>query len=250
METVEQLRTCGAVTNLANVVGIYHTVFVDILILDVTHPYGRESLCRSSINLSLTGKQPLGNQTIGRAKRIARLHQIIVDTWFLCHILNLILITHEVGTDVESEIAKALSIVGCNLKTILLHLTLVQIRSIETNESGVITSTRHPDVFTNLVEIIDFEVQPPKECGIDTDVELIGFLVCGVRSSHLSECDRTVVGSVVTATEGITTTSLRIRLRVVSPHIVTRQIVGIDNAIRSTQLKEVDYAVVFQEILL
>ena len=181
MQVVEDLRSIATVANLGHVVGINHVITVDILVLDITRIYGREVLLRAGIDISLVAEQSDGHQTIGRVQRIACLHEVAVGTRLLGLLLDLVLVEVEHSTYVEGQIAQCLGVVERELKSLAVHLTCIDVRSVESDKRRIGTCTRHPDILALLHVEVEFHIQAAKECGIETKVIFVGLLMAGVQ---------------------------------------------------------------------
>lgn len=150
MDVVDQLWAYGAVADSLAVVGVNDTIFIDVGIADIAGTDGGEGLDGVVERGKLVSREDavtikvvaLLEETeglvaeellVGQSGR----NEVLIELGLFGLLLNLVLVEVDVTADVEGNLANLLAVVGCKLKAVAVNLTLVLVRSSQTEDTGV-----------------------------------------------------------------------------------------------------------------
>ena len=249
VERVEDLGAERAVSDLRAVVGVDLTVVVHVLVLDVAGLHLRESLRCAGVDVGLVLEESHCLQSPDAVERVASGDEVVIGSRFFGLILDLVFVEAERSADVQCHVAHLVTVVCCALKAPAVHDAGVDVRRAETDDAAIAATTVYPNVVAALKVSVELQVETMEDGSVETHIIFICLLVRGIVGGHASECG-TSPRAVIAGVEGIGHAVGAVTLRVVSPHVVAGEIVGVDDAEGGAPLEEVYPFSVFHPWLL
>src|SRR5574344_3700 len=228
MEVEEQLRSHGAVSDGGGIIGINHSITIDILIFDVAGNNSREFLRRACCNISGILEESKRLHAIYLANTVSCLDEVAVKTRLFKHCHDLIAVVVKIAADREIHPADPLVEVKSEFGAPAVHNACILERSSHTDHGGIFTGSTHPDIGAALIICVSSDCKAAEQTCIDSDIVLVCLFMAWILSSNLAKIGTAEIG-IETAAERVDTAGHIILLGVICPGIF-RQIVSIENA--------------------